>query len=125
MRQLVLRTAAALALGALSVVSVVSIETGSQPDNSPRPLVTGAEYDGWLTDLSNWGRWGSDDEIGALNLITPVKRREAAGLVRDGLSVSLASTAQTEQTIDNPCPISWAMVRMSDMAFSFRYARGR
>ena len=113
MRQLVLRTAAALALGALSVVSVVSIETGSQPDNSPRPLVTGAEYDGWLTDLSNWGRWGSDDEIGALNLITPVKRREAAGLVQDGLSVSLASTAQTEQTIDNPCPISWAMVSAS------------
>ena len=75
MGQLVLRTAAALALATLSVVTVVSIETGSQPDNSPRPLVTRAEYDGWLTDLSNWGRWGSDDEIGALNLITPAKRR--------------------------------------------------
>ena len=78
MGQLGVRPAAALVLGALSVVTVASMETSSQPDSSQRPLVTRAEYDGWLTDLSNWGRWGADDEIGALNLITPAKRREAA-----------------------------------------------
>ncbi|MEV7389105.1 cyclase family protein [Streptomyces sp. NPDC091215] len=34
--------------------------------------------------LSNWGRWGDDDEIGTLNLVTPAKRVQAAGLVRTG-----------------------------------------
>jgi hypothetical protein len=40
--------------------------------------------------ISNWGRWGTDDELGTLNLITPEKRKSAAALVRDGVSVSLA-----------------------------------
>ena len=34
--------------------------------------------------LSNWGRWGEDDEIGTLNLVTPQKRVQAASLVRTG-----------------------------------------
>ena len=25
----------------------------------------------WITSLSNWGRWGEDDQYGCLNLITP------------------------------------------------------
>lgn len=46
--------------------------------------------------LSNWGRWGADDQAGTLNLITPEKRREAAGLVRDGISVGCARPILTE-----------------------------
>jgi kynurenine formamidase len=38
---------------------------------------------------SNEGRWGVDDELGALNLITDEKRIEAAQLVRTGRSVSI------------------------------------
>ena len=34
--------------------------------------------------VRNWGRWGDDDEIGTLNLITPEKVQQAAGLVRHG-----------------------------------------
>ena len=73
------------------------------------PLVTPAEYERWIEELSNWGRWGPDDELGALNLITPAKRVAATALVREGITVSLASTAQTERTIDNPCPLEWEM----------------
>ncbi|MFW0795024.1 cyclase family protein [Gordonia sp. CPCC 205515] len=40
---------------------------------------------------SNAGRWGADDELGTLNLITPEVRIRAAQLVTEGLSVSLAS----------------------------------
>jgi hypothetical protein len=69
------------------------------------PLVTEAEYERWRVDLSNWGRWGPDDELGAVNLITPAKRVAATTLAREGITVSLASTAQTEPTIDNPCPL--------------------
>jgi hypothetical protein len=42
-----------------------------------------------MTELSNWGRWGPDDQLGALNLITPAKRRQAAALARTGTVVSL------------------------------------
>lgn len=39
---------------------------------------------------SNWGRWGNDDELGTLNLITDEVRERAAREVRTGRSVSLA-----------------------------------
>ncbi len=44
----------------------------------------------YFDTLSNWGRWGDDDELGTLNLITPAKRIAAAELVRVGESVSCA-----------------------------------
>jgi kynurenine formamidase len=34
--------------------------------------------------LSNWGRWGADDEIGTLNFVTAAKRVQAGGLIRTG-----------------------------------------
>jgi kynurenine formamidase len=37
----------------------------------------------------NWGRWGADDEIGTLNLLTPERRQHAASLVQDGGVFSL------------------------------------
>ncbi|MEQ1896730.1 MAG: cyclase family protein [Vicinamibacterales bacterium] len=43
-----------------------------------------------VASISNWGRWGADDELGALNLITPEKRRQAAKAVRHGIALSLA-----------------------------------
>jgi kynurenine formamidase len=39
--------------------------------------------------LSNWGRWGADDERGTLNFITPAVVKRAAGLVRRGQVFSL------------------------------------
>src|SRR5262245_43035519 len=51
---------------------------------------TEAEVLGYFEKLSNWGRWGADDELGTLNLITPEKRREAATMIRDGISVGCA-----------------------------------
>lgn len=40
--------------------------------------------------LSNWGRWGADDQIGTLNFVTADKVREGAGCVRRGSVFSLA-----------------------------------
>jgi kynurenine formamidase len=71
--------------------------------------VTDADYQRWKKDLSNWGRWGKDDEIGALNLITPAKRKRAAALVTEGVSVSLAADADTVQAVDNPNPYEVVM----------------
>ena len=65
-------------------------------DQPARALVTQAEYDRWRVELSNWGRWGKDDEMGTLNLITPAKRKAATALVKQGIAVSLASNAISE-----------------------------
>ena len=86
----------------------VSTEQPSEP-----PLVSQAQYDRWIDELSNWGRWGPDDELGAFNLVTPARRAAAAALVTEGFTVSLASDAQTRESLDNPCPIEWSMVRAS------------
>ena len=55
----------------------------------------------YLDTLSNWGRWGDDDELGALNLITPEKRRAAAALVREGISVSCSWEIETRPQPDH------------------------
>lgn len=54
----------------------------------------------WMTSLSNWGRWGNDDQKGCLNLITPEKRKQAAALVQEGIPVSCARPITTEITPD-------------------------
>ena len=54
-----------------------------------RPLPTDKEVTAWIRERRNWGRWGNDDQKGALNLITPAKRVAAARLVKSGRSVSL------------------------------------
>ena len=84
----------ALGLGA-SPVTVKTQDAGRAPRNV-------AEFDAMFQELSNWGRWGADDERGTLNLITPAKTREAAALVRSGISVSLAHNPMTEEAPDNP-----------------------
>jgi hypothetical protein len=55
-----------------------------------RTLPSQAEVEAYLRDRRNWGRWGADDQVGAVNLITPSKRVQAAGLVRSGRAVSLS-----------------------------------
>ena len=51
---------------------------------------------GYADSCSNWGRWGPDDQLGTLNLVTEEKRRQAAALVKDGVSVSCAWTITTD-----------------------------
>jgi kynurenine formamidase len=72
--------------------------------------MTKADVDRWMTELSNWGRWGKDDQLGTLNLITPAKRREAAALVKDGVSISMAHEMLTEKAVDNTDPLVHTML---------------
>ncbi len=77
-------------------------------------LITQAQYERWQTELSNWGRWGKDDEMGTLNLVTPAKRKQAAALVKEGFSVSLSANAATQKEIDVPCPVEWSMITATE-----------
>ena len=73
-------------------------------------VVTKADIDQWMTELSNWGRWGPEDQRGTLNLITPAKRREAAALVKEGYTVSLSHDVLTEAAVDNTNPFEHTML---------------
>ena len=108
-------------VGAILAMQAPGVKT-AVPQAVPHPLVTQAQYVRWQTELSNWGRWGKDDELGTLNLVTPAKRKQAAALVKDGVSVSLSSNANTEKEIDNPCPVEWAMLTASQAGATDRVA---
>jgi kynurenine formamidase len=89
----------------LSAVVLTLVQTGAAAQGAAaRPFVTKDEFERWARELSNWGRWGRDDQAGALNLITPQKRREAAALARSGIAVSLAVDANEVKSADNPNP---------------------
>src|SRR5438046_2163917 len=75
------------------------------------PTVTHEMFDQWMTELSNWNRWGKDDQLGAVNLITPAKRKQALALVKEGVLFSLARDAETEKAVDNPAPVVHQMTR--------------
>jgi kynurenine formamidase len=60
--------------------------------------------------LSNWGRWGADDQLGALNLITPEVTAAAAATVRSGRTVSCARPLDTRPAVDNPHPVAHHMI---------------
>jgi hypothetical protein len=77
--------------------------------SAPRPVVTAAEFLRWQTELSNWGRWGKDDELGTLNLITAARRKQAFGLAKEAFPVSLARDANITKGVDNPCPLEWEL----------------
>ena len=99
-RNSVLLTIAAFALvwSGLNAAGQQSQEQASRPGQPARAAqpqsdpsaVTKAQFERWMTELSNWGRWGKDDERGALNLITAEKRKQASALAKTGTAVSLS-----------------------------------
>jgi kynurenine formamidase len=83
------------------VAGVAPAPPAGAPAQGPTRLAR-ADFDKLMNTLSNWGRWGKDDQLGALNLITPEKRKQAAALVTEGISVSLAHLAIKEASDDSP-----------------------
>jgi kynurenine formamidase len=70
-------------------VFLLAISTASYAVGPPAPM-TKVEFDTLMKEVSNWGRWGKNDELGTLNLITPAKRLMATRLVQNGITISLA-----------------------------------
>ena len=103
MRTVIVLGVAALALTGL-MFSVLA-------DHSPasQKMLTKPDIDRMMKELSNWGRWGKDDQLGAMNLITPAKRKQAAALVQEGVSISLARDTNTQTAEDNPQPYEHSM----------------
>jgi kynurenine formamidase len=69
-----------------------------------RPLPDRREVVAYLREKRNWNRWGADDQVGAVNLITAAKRVAAARLVRTGRAVSLSRDFPKTPGPGNPTP---------------------
>jgi kynurenine formamidase len=68
------------------------------------PGLSQEQFERLFGELSTWGRWGEDDERGALHHLTPGCVAAAAGLVREGVTVTLSLPLNTEPGIHNPEP---------------------
>ena len=71
-------------------LAFASLVVGQELPSTETQTLSDADVEKMLAAVSNWGRWGADDELGTLNLITPEKRKQAAKLVTDGVSISMA-----------------------------------
>lgn len=94
--------------------AVVSLAFGvsatlTSQTTTPRAPRNAVEFDELFQQVSNWGRWGTNDQLGSANLVTAAKRKQAVGLVKDGVSVSLAHNPLTESAEDNPSPFERTM----------------
>jgi kynurenine formamidase len=98
----------------VSGLSQAGSGSGRTPPESRAPR-NAAEFDTLFQQVKNWGRWGPDDQLGSVNLITPAKRKQAAALVKSGEIVSLAHTLLTEKADDNASPFEHTMLRGNNM----------
>ena len=121
MSALVFSRAVSIFVCSLGIAAALVGDAASQGSSS-RPLVSETQFEAWQTELSNWGRWGKDDELGTLNLITPAKRRAALALVKEGVPVSLSTNTFFEKAVDVPCPAEWAMTSVSQTGATDRVA---
>jgi hypothetical protein len=100
--------AAFVAAGILAAQILPAGQAGAQPaaftphpsTQEPGRLVTLDRLKQWEKELSNWGRWGRDDERGLLNLITPAKTKQALALVTEATTVTLQINPLKKQGID-------------------------
>src|SRR5512132_745074 len=89
-------------VAAIVVVGGVSLQFAQSQSTARRTIATEEDFRRAMKDLSNWERWGDDDELGAANLITPAKRKQALALAKEGLTVSLAHDVLQEKAADAP-----------------------
>jgi len=75
---------------------------------------TATELDQMFEQLKTWGRWGSDDQRGMLNHLTPPRTASAAGLVSTGEVVSLSHDLATEPMPEHPHPVQHRMLASGD-----------
>jgi len=68
----------------------------------------------WMQSLSNWGRWGADDQKGTLNLLSPEKTKRALGLVQEGVTVSCARNVSWTAAADTHRPAQHFMLGAGD-----------
>jgi kynurenine formamidase len=75
---------------------------------------TEQQLDALFESVSNWNRWGSDDEQGALHHLTPARRAAARDCIVDGTSISLAHDLGVSPSAETPYPAEHHMLAAGD-----------
>ncbi len=108
----------------VAVLTVICLTGGWIAQAQERPVITKAQVDQWMQDLSNWGRWGAEDQLGAVNLITQAKRREALALATTGEVVSLSLPITVVAAPDDPnATAAFTNLRVSNIPSGFLMER--
>lgn len=111
-----------LLIGFVAVTLFSVIASHDARGQTTRPTIaTEADFGRAMKELSNWGRWGDRDELGAANLITPAKRKQALALAREGRAISLAHDVPQEKAVDTPTILDRAVVTVSPAVALDRY----
>jgi kynurenine formamidase len=76
--------------------------------------VSASEFRAIFDKVCTWGRWGEDDERGALNHLSPDRISAAARLAQRGVTVTLSLPLKTEARIDCPAPADHHMTMLAD-----------
>ena len=71
--------------------------------------------------LSNWGRWGPDDQLGTLNFVTPEVTAAAVSTVRSGRTVCCARPLPTKPERDNLNPVVHHMIGTATEGYGADY----
>jgi kynurenine formamidase len=98
------------AFGFTSAFATATARQGAQasaPGN--RSPVNAEEFDRLFHQVKNWGRWGADDQLGSVNLITAARRKDALKLAKTGQTVSLVHNPLTDKADDNASPFEHTM----------------
>ena len=80
----------------------------------PEPIPSEQEVLSYFKKLSNWGRWGNDDQLGTPNLITPERTKRALSTVQEGVTVSLSRDILWDPFPDVPNPPVHYMVESGE-----------
>ena len=91
-----------LVIGLIAVGAAVWIPSAHSQSSARPTIANEQDFHRAMKELSNWGRWGADDEMGASNLITPAKRKQALALATEGMPISLAHDIAQEVAPDAP-----------------------
>ena len=78
-----------------------------------RRVPTKDEVLAYLKEDRNWGRWGNDDQVGAVNMVTPEKRLAATRVVKSGRAVCLSREFPKNPAANNPTPALHYMKRVA------------
>ena len=92
------------------ILAAAVVSTGSAQAPAARSPVNADEFDRLFQQVKNWGRWGADDQLGSVNLITAAKRKQALSLARTGQTVSLVHNPITDKAEDNNNPFEHTML---------------
>src|SRR5438093_12812335 len=99
----------------------VSFHNAQNQNNGRAAIATEADFRRAMKELSNWGRWGDDDELGAANLITPAKRKQALALAKDGLAISMAHDVAQEKAPDAANILERTVINVTATGATDRY----